>query len=84
MKSYFTEDDIGNDASNINQMYRRQNNGELITVALIHFYKNSTGKIYTETTLCLITNIQKPSPAATLKTWEISAKIIKPTIESVI
>lgn len=84
MKSYFTEDDIGNDASQINQMYRRQNNGELITVAIIHSHANSTGKISTETTLCLVNDIKKPSPMSTLKTWELSAKIIKPTIESII
>ncbi len=84
MKSYFTEDDIGNTASQINQMYRRQNNGELLTVAIVHSHANSAGKISSETTLCLVTDIRKPSPMSTLKTWELSAKIIKPTIESII
>ena len=84
MKSYFTEDDIGNDASKINQLYRRQNNGELIEAAIIQTYSNSNSKIYVETTICLVTEIRKPSPMSTLKTWEITAKIIKPTIESII
>lgn len=83
MKSYFSAADIGNDASKLNQIYRRQQNGELITAAIIQSYSNNNSQIYTETTLCLITEIRKPNPAAKLKEWEITAKIIKPTIESI-
>jgi len=83
MKSYFSADDIGNDASKINQIYRRQQNGELITAAIVQTYSNNDSQIYTETTLCLITEIRKPSLTSTLKTWEITAKIIKPTTESI-
>jgi len=81
MKSYFSADDIGNDASKINQIYRRQQNGELITAAIVQTYSNNNSQIYTETTLCLITEIRKPSPMSALKTWEITGRIIKPTIE---
>lgn len=83
MKSYFSADDIGNDASKINQIYRRQQNGELITTAIVQTYSNNNSQIYSETTLCLITEIRKPSPMSTLKTWEITCKIIKPTTESI-
>lgn len=83
MKSYFSEDDIGSDSSKINQIYRRQQNGELITVAIVQNYSNSNNKTYTETTLCLITEIRKPSPMSELKTWEITGEIIKHPIESV-
>jgi len=83
MKSYFTEDDIGNDASKINQIYKRQQNGELIEAAIVQTYSNTNSKLYTETTLCLVTEIRKPSPMSTLKTWEITAKILKPTIETI-
>lgn len=82
LKSYFSEEHLGNDASKINQIYKRQQNGEHITVAIIQIYSNNNGTIYTETTLCLVTEIRKPNPMSTLKTWEITAKIIKPTTES--
>jgi len=84
MKANFSEDDIGSDSSKINQIYRRQTNGELIEAAIVQTYTNNNSKTYSETTICLVTEIRKPSPTSTLKTWEITAKIIKPTIETVV
>ena len=83
MKANFVDTDIGSDASKINQIYRRQNNGELIEAAIVQTYTNQNSKTYSETTLILVTEIKKPNPISNLKTWEITGKIIKPTIESV-
>lgn len=86
MKSYLRSDDIGSTADKINQIYKRQANGEKVEVALVRTFTNNNSQTLTKTTIVRIIEVREAAPSSeanALLTWQYIGKIIKPSVWSV-
>lgn len=84
MRSYFKDTDVGVTTDKINQIYKRQSNGEHPEVALVRTYTNAAGQTLTKTSIVRILEIRDPEPTTNILEWQMIGKIIKPSVWSVI
>ncbi len=86
MRSYMKAADLGSTVDKINQIYKRQSNGEYAEVAILSTYTNNASQTLTKTRIVNIIEIQDPQPSTEgngLLVWNMIAKIIKPSVWSV-
>jgi len=79
MKAYLDDNVIGTTADKINQMDKRQADGEKIEAAIVRTYTNRASQTVTFTTIIRVQNTRIVEGMTGLMTWEILAKILKPT-----
>ena len=84
MRSYFKDTDVGSTADKINQIYKRQANGEHPEVALVRTYTNPASQTLTKTSTVRILEIKDPEPTSNILEWQMIGKIIKPSTWSVV
>ncbi len=86
MRSYMKAADLGSTADKINQIYKRQSNGEYPEVAILSTYTNQASQTLAKTRVVNIIEVQDPQPSTEgngLLVWTLIAKIIKPSVWSV-
>ena len=86
MRSYMKAADLGSTADKINQIYKRQSNGEYPEVAIVSTYTNLASQTLAKTRVVNIIEVQDPQPSTEgngLLVWTLIAKIIKPSVWSV-
>lgn len=84
MRSYFKDTDIGTTTDKLNQIYKRQANGETPEVVLVRTYTNAGGQTLTKTSTVRIIEVRDPEPVSNILEWQMIGKIIKPSIWSVV
>ena len=84
MSSYFKDTDVGTTTDKINQIYKRQSNGEHPEIVLIRTYTNAAGQTLTKTSTVRILEIKDPEPTSNILEWQMLGKIIKPSTWSVV
>lgn len=84
MSSYFKDTDVGTTTDKINQIYKRQSNGEHPEVVLVRTYTNAAGQTLTKTSTVRILEIKDPEPTSNILEWQMIGKIIKPSTWSVV
>jgi len=86
LRSYMKAADLGATADKINQIHKRQSNGEYIEVAIVSSYTNRASQTLTKTRIVNIIEVQDPQISTEgngLLVWTMIGKIIKPSIWSV-
>jgi len=83
MKAYAKNADYGTTADKLNQIYKRQTNGEKPEIALLRTYTNRNSETLNKTTFVRVIQVGDPEPMSDLLTWQLICKIIKPSIWSV-
>jgi len=71
---------IGNTSDKINQIYRRQNNGEKIEATIFRFYSNNASEFLNIITQIRVQSVKIIEPKTNLMTFQILAKIISPSL----
>ena len=79
MKSYLSIADIGSTSEKINQIYKRQSNGEKIEAIIFRTYTNRDNSTIVISTLVRVQEMKIIEGETGLLTWQILAKIIKPS-----
>ncbi len=80
MNCYLIDSHFGNTSDKINQLYRRQNNGEKIEASIVRSYTNNNSKTLFITSFIRVQSVRIVEPKTNLMTFQILAKIIKPSI----
>lgn len=83
MKSYFKDTDQGTTADKVNQIYKRQANGEHPEIALVRTFTNFNSQTLTKTSILRIIELRETEPISNILTWQMIGKIIKPSVWSV-
>jgi len=83
MNAYVNESDIGTTSDKINQIYKRQSNGEKIEAAIVRSYTNNNSKTLFITSFIRVQSVRIVEPKTNLMTFQILAKIVKPSIMTV-
>jgi len=81
MQSYFDSSDVGAGTStaDLNQIYKRQSNGEKSEVAILRTYTNNNSQTLNLLTLIRVLEIKLIEPKSQPLQWQILGKIVKPT-----
>jgi hypothetical protein len=79
MNSKLKAADVGTTDDKINQIYKRQTNGEYIEAVIVSTYTNNAGQTLTKTRFIHVIDVRIVQGMSNLLEWQITAKIIKPS-----
>lgn len=79
MNCYINDSHFGSTSDKIDQIYRRQNNGEKIEVELLRTYTNNNSKTINIFTAIRVQSVKIIEPKTNLMAFQILAKVIKPS-----
>jgi len=71
--------DIGSSADKINQIHKRQANGEYIEAVIVSTYTNNLSQTLTKTRFINVIDTRLVQGMSNLLEWQITAKVIKPS-----
>lgn len=83
MQSKLHADNVGATSDKINQIKNRQSNGEYIEAVIVSTYTNNNGQILTMTRFIHVIDVRVIQGMSNLLEWQLTAKIIKPSLMAI-
>jgi hypothetical protein len=83
MSSKLKAADIGTTSDKINQIKNRQSNGEYIEAVIVSTYTNNASQTLTMTRFIHVIDVRVVQGMSNLLEWQITAKIIKPSLMAI-